>query len=182
MVEAIPLTDGVTATRSDKKECKEEFSIKIFQPSNKNFNPLFLAADSEAEIVEWIKDINKGESLGIQVKLIILNVLMKIIAAQAVFGVDLSVAVKKNKQSIPVVVEKCIQYLRNCMYIYHIHTYAFHSHASFNIHFSILTFTLDITVPGIFRVSGAQSEVLAYKVIPFLPSFFIYSSSNAFIS
>lgn len=38
------------------------------------------------------------------------------------FGVDLGVAVKKNRQSIPVVVEKCIQYLRGCMLAHAHHT------------------------------------------------------------
>jgi hypothetical protein len=51
--------------KSDKKECKEEFSLKIYQPSSKSFTPLFLATDSEAEIAEWIKDLNKAESFGI---------------------------------------------------------------------------------------------------------------------
>jgi hypothetical protein len=51
--------------KSDKKECKEEFSLKIFQPANKSFTPLFIATDSDTEIVEWIKDFNKAESFGI---------------------------------------------------------------------------------------------------------------------
>ena len=63
LLEAIPLLDGVIAVRSDKKECKEEHSIKIFQPANKNFTPLFLASDSEQEIAEWFKDIGKAETI-----------------------------------------------------------------------------------------------------------------------
>lgn len=126
LLEAISITDGVTVAKSDKKECKEEFSLKIYQPSNKSFTPLFLAADTEAEISEWIKEINKAESIGkflASISLFGFFILScfhieLLLGAQAVFGVDLSVAVKKNKQSIPVVVERCINYLRGRMLKY----------------------------------------------------------------
>ncbi len=64
MLEALPLADGTKVEKADKKESKEEFSIKIFQPASKSFAPLFVAAESEAEMQDWLKDLIKSVDIG----------------------------------------------------------------------------------------------------------------------
>lgn len=64
LLETITLLDGVKAERAEKKESKEEYSIKIHNPLNKNYVPLFLATDSEAELVDWLKELQKSVDIG----------------------------------------------------------------------------------------------------------------------
>lgn len=67
MIESITMADGVKAERAEKKESKEEFSIKIHNPANKNYVPLFLASDSEAEILDWLKELTKSVDIGMKI-------------------------------------------------------------------------------------------------------------------
>lgn len=90
MLEAMPLVEGTKVERADKKESKEEFSLKIHQPANKTYVPLFLAAETETDMHDWLRDLTKSCDIG----------------TPNIFGVDLSVCVRKNKQAIPIVVEK----------------------------------------------------------------------------
>jgi len=64
LAESVPLTDGVKVERADKKECKEDHSLKLIHPTNKAYVPLYLAAENEAEILEWFKDLTKAVDLG----------------------------------------------------------------------------------------------------------------------
>lgn len=64
MLEAIPLVDGTKVEKADKKESKEEFSLKIHQPANKSFVPLFLAAETEVDMNDWFRDITKSCDIG----------------------------------------------------------------------------------------------------------------------
>lgn len=64
MIEAMPLVDGTKVEKAEKKESKEEFSIKIHQPANKAYVPLFLAAETEAEMLDWLKDLTKSVDIG----------------------------------------------------------------------------------------------------------------------
>jgi hypothetical protein len=64
MIEAMPLVDGLKVERTDKKEAKEEFALKVHQPANKNYLPLYLAAETEAEINDWFKELTKSVDIG----------------------------------------------------------------------------------------------------------------------
>jgi hypothetical protein len=100
----------------DKKEAKKDFAFKLHHPTNKAWNALLISADTEQEMNDWMKTISRGLDLGLlfchfHSFFIYKRILIAVVGSTTVFGVDLTIAVRKANRPLPIVFEKCVVYL-----------------------------------------------------------------------